>query len=264
VLHALRAFVKKQLRDFSRVMLRMTTAKAAKPLLRYSLQAAIKKLAEVRPMAPQPHHIETFLRECHRRKYPSKAPIIRPGDIANTLYYVIEGSLAVMTEDEEGRELILAYVNAGDFIGEMGIFMEPEKREVLVRTRTTCELAEISYERLFALFDSTLREEAPRILFMIGTQLTKRLLHTSRKVSRLAFMDVTSRIATTLVDLCQEPDAMSHPKGTQIRVSRQEISRIVGCSREMVGRVLKQLEEEGRITAAGKTMVVFDAEHRPH
>ena len=51
---------------------------------------------------------------------------------------------------------------------------------------------------------------------------------------------------------------MTHPKGTQIRVSRQEISRIVGCSREMVGRVLKQLEAEGRIAAAGKTMVIFD------
>ncbi|MCB1611298.1 MAG: helix-turn-helix domain-containing protein, partial [Xanthomonadales bacterium] len=58
-------------------------------------------------------------------------------------------------------------------------------------------------------------------------------------------------------DLCEEPDAMSHPQGTQIRISRQEISRIVGCSREMVGRVLKQLEEEGKISVTGKTIVVF-------
>jgi CRP/FNR family cyclic AMP-dependent transcriptional regulator len=87
--------------------------------------------------------------------------------------------------------------------------------------------------------------------------LTRRLLHTSRKVSRLAFMDVTSRIARTLVDLCSEPEAMSHPKGTQIRISRQEISRIVGCSREMAGRVLKQLQEEGKLWARGKTIVVY-------
>ena len=128
---------------------------------------------------------------------------------------------------------------------------------MLVRARTPVELAEISYERLFQLFDGPLKDEATRILFMIGTQLTKRLLHTSRKVARLAFMDVTSRIASTLVDLCQEPDAMTHPKGSQIRISRQEISRIVGCSREMVGRVLKQLEEDGKIAASGKTIVVF-------
>jgi CRP/FNR family cyclic AMP-dependent transcriptional regulator len=50
---------------------------------------------------------------------------------------------------------------------------------------------------------------------------------------------------------------MSHPQGTQIRISRQEISRIVGCSREMVGRVLKQLEVDGKIAVSGKTIVVF-------
>jgi CRP/FNR family transcriptional regulator, cyclic AMP receptor protein len=228
-----------------------------KPTLRYSVQAAIKRMADLRPLAPQPYHLERFLLECHRRKYPNKSPIIRPGDVATTLYYVVDGSLAVMSEDEEGRELILAYVNAGEFIGEMGIFMEPEKREVMVRARTPVELAEISYERLFQLFDGPLKDEATRILFMIGTQLTRRLLHTSRKVARLAFMDVTSRIASTLVDLCKEPDALTHPKGSQIKISRQEISRIVGCSREMVGRVLKQLEEDGKISASGKTIVVF-------
>lgn len=241
-----------------------TPVRNPKPLLRYSLQASMRKLAEHRPLAPQPEHVERFLQLCHRRRYPSKAPIIRPGDVANTLYYVVDGSLAVMTEDEEGRELILAYVSAGDYIGEMGLFMEVEKREVLVRTRTPCELAEISYERLFQLFDGPLKEECPRILFSIATQITTRLLHTSRKASRLAFMDVTSRVARTLVDLCSEPDAMSHPDGTQIRISRQEISRIVGCSREMVGRVLKQLEEEGKISVSGKTIVVFGQQaHQP-
>lgn len=51
--------------------------------------------------------------------------------------------------------------------------------------------------------------------------------------------------------------AMTHPDGMQLRVTRQEIGRIVGCSREMVGRVLKSLEEQGLITASGKTIVVF-------
>ena len=59
------------------------------------------------------------------------------------------------------------------------------------------------------------------------------------------------------MDLCNEPDAMTHPEGTQIKVSRQELSRLVGCSREMAGRVLKVLEEQGLLTARGKTMVVY-------
>ena len=198
-----------------------------------------------------------FLAACHRRRYPSKTAIFRPGDPASTLYYVIDGSLTVSSEDDEGRELILAYMNKGEFIGEMGLYIDTTRREVLVRSRTPCELAEISYERLFNLFTGPLSSECPRILFAIGSQLTKRLLHTSRKVSRLAFMDVTGRVARTLLDLCHEPDALSHPQGTQIRISRQEISRIVGCSREMVGRVLKQLEENGKISVKGKTIVVF-------
>lgn len=204
-----------------------------------------------------PATLEKFLAACHRRRYPSKTAIFRPGDGAGILYYIVEGSLTVSSEDEDGRELILAYLNKGEFIGEMGLFIEPQRREVMAKSRTPCELAEIGYERLFNLFGSNLAAECPRILFAISAQLTRRLLQTSRKVSRLAFMDVTSRVSRTLLDLCQEPDALSHPQGTQIRISRQEISRIVGCSREMVGRVLKQLEEAGKISVKGKTIVVF-------
>jgi CRP/FNR family cyclic AMP-dependent transcriptional regulator len=61
------------------------------------------------------------------------------------------------------------------------------------------------------------------------------------------------------MDLCREPDAMTHPDGMQIKVSRQELSRLVGCSREMAGRVLKVLEDQGLVRASGKTIVVFNA-----
>ncbi|HYN77322.1 MAG TPA: helix-turn-helix domain-containing protein, partial [Lamprocystis sp. (in: g-proteobacteria)] len=93
--------------------------------------------------------------------------------------------------------------------------------------------------------------------FAIGTQLSLRLRQTSRKVGDLAFLDVTGRIAHTLLELCKQPDAMTHPDGMQIRITRQDIGRIVGCSREMAGRVLKSLEEQGLISVAGKTIVVF-------
>ena len=76
-------------------------------------------------------------------------------------------------------------------------------------------------------------------------------------MSDLAFLDVTGRVARTLLDLCKEPDAMTHPDGIQVKITRQEIGRIVGCSREMVGRVLKELEGQGLVSVAGKTMVVF-------
>ena len=209
------------------------------------------------PLAPDSATMGRFLDQCHRRRYPSRSDVFRPGAPASSLYYVVSGSLSVISEEPDGRELVLGYANAGDFIGEMGLFFAADERAVVVRTRTPCELAEINYDRLHQLFAGPLAAECPRILYAIGLQLSKRLLDTSRKASRLAFMDVTGRIQRTLLDLCQEPDALSHPQGTQIRVSRQELARIVGCSREMAGRVLKQLQEQGVLHARGKTIVVY-------
>jgi len=93
----------------------------------------------------------------------------------------------------------------------------------------------------------------------LATQLATRLDRTNRKLGDLAFVDVTGRVAHAIMDLCGEPDAMTHPEGMQIKVSRQELSRLVGCSREMAGRVLKVLEEQGLLRATGKTIVVFNA-----
>jgi len=56
---------------------------------------------------------------------------------------------------------------------------------------------------------------------------------------------------------------MTHPEGMQIKVSRQELSRLVGCSREMAGRVLKVLEEQGLLRAKGKTIVVYNVRPKP-
>lgn len=97
----------------------------------------------------------------------------------------------------------------------------------------------------------------PDLLFAISSQLATRLRKMNRKIGDLAFMDVSGRVARTLLELCKEPDAMTHPDGMQIRVTRQELGRIVGCSREMVGRVLKTLEEQHLISVSGKTIVVF-------
>ena len=201
--------------------------------------------------------LDLFLKFCHRRGYPAKSEIIYPGDPADTLYFLLEGSSTVLMEDNEGHEIVLAYLNAGDFIGEMGLFSDSQNRSVLVRTRTPCQVAEMSYSRLQELSRSELVGVYPDLLFALAAQLTRRLLHTSRKVGHLAFMDVTGRIARTLLDLCKEPDAMTHPDGMQIRITRQEIGRIVGCSREMAGRVLKNLEEQGLISVKGKTIVVY-------
>lgn len=121
-----------------------------------------------------------------------------------------------------------------------------------VRAKTECEVAEIGYTKF-----QEISETHPEFLFALGIQMARRLRATTRKVGDLAFLDVTGRVARTLLELCKEPDAMTHPDGMQIKITRQEIGRIVGCSREMVGRVLKTLEDQGLVLVKGKTMVVY-------
>ena len=198
--------------------------------------------------------VERFLEHCHRRKYPNKSVIIYAGDQPDALYYIVKGSVSVLMEDEDGHEIVLAYINAGGFFGEMGLFGEQPNRSAWIRARSECEVAEISYARF-----RTIAKEDPDILLELTAQMATRLRKTSRKVSNLAFLDVTGRIAHTLLELCKEPDAMTHPDGMQIKITRQELGRIVGCSREMAGRVLKALCEQGHLSVKGKTIVVFGA-----
>jgi len=202
--------------------------------------------------------IDNMLKLCIIKSYPSKTTVIKEGDAGDSLYFIISGSVTICTEGTNGKyELVLAYLNKHDFIGEIGFFKGAETRKVAVKTRTQCQLAEIHYDKFKKALKTELLPYAPDLLFMIGDQLSTRLLMTSRKFSDLAFMDVEGRIARTLLELCKEPDAITHPDGMQLHISRQEIGRLVGCSREMAGRVLKELENKKLLTAHGKTIVVF-------
>ena len=204
---------------------------------------------------PKIKNLDKFLTFCQRKRYPAKSNIICAGESSHTLFFIIKGSVTVLIEDEDGREMIIAYLNSGDFIGELGLFEQPgqeQTRSAWVRAKTECELAEISYSKF-----REYTQQEPEILYALSGQIAQRLRNTTRKVGDLAFFDVTGRVARCLLELCKQPDAMTHPDGMQIKITRQEIGRIVGCSREMVGRVLKGLEEQNLVNVKGKTMVVF-------
>ena len=203
-------------------------------------------------LTPKIKNLDKLLAHCHRRRYTAKSTIIYAGDRCETLFFIVKGSVTILIEDDDGKEMIIAYLNSGDFFGEMGQEGIEKERSAWVRAKTECEVAELSYTKFREL---TLQD--PDILITLGSQMAERLRNTTRKVGDLAFLDVTGRVARTLLDLCKQPDAMTHPDGMQIKITRQEIGRIVGCSREMVGRVLKSLEEQGLVNVKGKTMVVF-------
>ncbi|MFT4711594.1 MAG: CRP/FNR family cyclic AMP-dependent transcriptional regulator [Candidatus Azotimanducaceae bacterium] len=196
-------------------------------------------------------NMEAFLASAHKRRYPKGSTIIYAGEDSDSIYYITNGSVTVLIEDDSGREIIVAYLNKGDFFGEMALFGEGT-RTAWVKAKTDCDVAELGYSKFVDL-----SKQDSGMLFELTSQVVERLGKTTQKVGDLAFLDVTGRVARQLLDLCDQPDAMTHPKGMQIKITRQEIGRLVGCSREMVGRVLKTLEDQGLVTVKGKTMVVL-------
>jgi CRP/FNR family transcriptional regulator, cyclic AMP receptor protein len=192
-----------------------------------------------------------YFEKHHRHTYASNSTIISAGDHSTTLYYIIRGSVSVIIEDHDGHEMVLAYLYKGDFFGEIGMFDERHERSAWVRARSECEIAQISYDRI-----KQLCKDDPDVIFAMLMALSLRVRDTSRKLGDLAFKDVKGRIARALLDLCEQPHASHRVDGVAIEITRTELGRIVGCSREMASRVLKSMEARGNLSAHGRTIVV--------
>lgn len=222
--------------------------------------AAELALGTRRPSTPPPRTqgmrstlqpTDRFVEQAVKRSIPARYVLLRAGEPRDVLFYMVSGSAEVLVEDDQGKQMILVYLDKGDFFGSM-VPVSGDNRSVLVRTRTRSEVAEMPYARF-----QRLAAEHPLIALELAAQLAARLESATRKLRDLAFVDVSGRIEQTLKDLCEQSDALTHPQGMQLRVSRQELARLVGCSREMAGRVLKTLEEEGVLHAHGKTIVML-------
>lgn len=196
--------------------------------------------------------VQTFVTMAHKRSYAPKHTIIHEGDEPQSLYLILEGSVSIILEDEDGREIVLAYLGPGEFFGEMCLFPDQQSRTAIVRTRKPTLVAEIGYQAFRDLAQSN-----PDVMFDLAGQLASRLRDTTRRLGDLAFLDVAGRMAHILLELVKKPDAIPHARGTVIRSSRQELARLVGCSREMAGRVLKKLEEDGMVHSQGRNILVL-------
>ena len=115
--------------------------------------------------------LNTFLSHCHRHHYPKKTTLIEAGQKPDVLYYIISGSVSVLMEDPDGHEIVLSYLNPGDFFGEMGLFDEEQNRSAWVRTKTECELAEISYTKF-----RQVAQNDTNVLFALVGQMAARFV----------------------------------------------------------------------------------------
>lgn len=215
--------------------------------------AALQRLTENLPASVGTECVDLLVKNSQILRPKAKATIIKSGDLGDSVYLLVEGSALVSIIDEEGREMIVSTVNAGEFIGELGVFdTEDRVRTAWVKAKSDAVVARIGYKT----FEELSRRD-PDVLYLVGAQLVKRLKRTTRKLGDLAFMEVSGRIARCIMDLANEPDAMTHPDGMQIKITRSDLGLMVGCTREMAGKVLKNLEDQGLIEVSGKTIVLI-------
>ena len=203
-----------------------------------------------------PEVLERFMGFCRQSEIAAGTMIIKAAEAPDRLYYLIDGSVEVIIEDESGHEMILAYLNKGHFFGEMGFFNQDQKRSAWVRARTACVVAEMGYEDFGALV-----HQDRALVVELTTQLALRLYGADARLGSLAFLDVKGRVAHILLELCGEPDAVEHEQGTQVRVTHPQLARLTGCSREMVWRVVQMLQSEGLIVNEHDGIVVRNYNH---
>ena len=163
------------------------------------------------------------------------------GQKSNALFILLTGSARVMTSDSRGREVILATLAQGDYLGEMSI-IDNEPHSATVRAEVQTDVLMLGR----AEFARCLTENASMSL-VVMRGLVKRLRHADRKIESLALLDVYGRVAHALLDF-----AVADAQGQLLikeKISRQDLAKMVGASREMVSRVMKDLEERGFIEA---------------
>ena len=204
----------------------------------------------VRAISFTPEIAALLERAAHKRFAP-KSLIVSEGEKSDALYYVVSGSVTVWVEDAEGGELILAYIGPGEFFGELSSLGAGATRSASVRARSECDIAVITRQH----FQESI-QRSPALLLQLTGQVALRLRAASRKLGNLAFVDVAGRIARALLDLTSDSQAIAHPEGVLVRITREELGRLVNCSRQTASEVLSDLERQGLIEVQGKSIVV--------
>ena len=176
-----------------------------------------------------------------KRRFKRGEALVEQGQKSNALFILLTGRARVVTSDSRGREVILATLAQGDYLGEMSI-IDNEPHSATVRAEVATDVLMLGR----AEFARCLTENASMSL-VVMRGLVKRLRHADRKIESLALLDVYGRVAHALLDF-----AVADAQGQLLirdKISRQDLAKMVGASREMVSRVMKDLEERGFIEA---------------
>lgn len=117
-----------------------------------------------------PESVKALLKRAHINRYPKRTTIVDAGTESKSLYLILKGSVSIILREDDEREIVVAYLNPGDFFGEMGLFEPNPQRTAEVRTRDVCEIAEISYDNFHEL-----SKQYPDLSYAVFAQLVRRL-----------------------------------------------------------------------------------------
>ena len=188
------------------------------------------------------------------KSYPKNAVVLTEGEMGDSLYMIQSGKVKVFIGDEEGREIILKILGPGAFFGEMSMIDKQPRSasDTTIEPSTFQVLTHAAFERCV--------EQEPRIGNMVMQILAQRVREADRKIGTLALMDVYGRVASTLLELAV------HANGKLVvseKLSQQELANMVGASREMVNRILKDLTDRGCISIESKAITIINREFPP-
>ncbi len=174
-----------------------------------------------------------------KRRYKRGEALVEQGKQSNALSIILTGRARVMTTDARGREVILATLHPGDYVGEMSL-IDNAPHSATVRAEVQTDVLVVGRPEFIRCLP-----ENSSMAYAVMNGLVQRLRQADRKIESLALMDVYGRVARALLE-----SAVPDREGNTIirdKVSRQDLAKMVGASREMVSRVMKDLEERGFI-----------------
>jgi CRP/FNR family transcriptional regulator, cyclic AMP receptor protein len=183
-----------------------------------------------------------------KRRYRRGEIIVEQGRKSDALFILLSGRARVITSDSRGREVILAVLEAGDYLGEMSL-IDNDPHSATVRAEVQTDVLVLARSEFGACLP-----ESSSLSYAILRGLVSRLRNADRQIESLALLDVYGRVARALLDMAQDEDGQ---RMIRSKVSRQDLAKVVGASREMVSRVMKDLEERGLIETQENGWVVL-------
>ena len=191
---------------------------------------------------------------CATKVFRDGTLVICEGDQTDSMYVIVAGSVRVFLGDDRGKEVTLANLGPFDYFGELAPLDEsPRSASVVTTSRTTClVIAKQDLQRCLA--------DDPQLYLDVVRTLTSRVRALNERTRSLALKDVSGRVWSVLLDMAEEaPEA-----GLVVcpRPTHQELANLVGASREMVCRVLKDMASSGRLRMEAER-IVLPATRRP-